>query len=104
MTIVGKSQGAAIDIGEVAAPPFVRLPVPQTMFAERAVRLRTLASSHALADALAFFAAIAEAQHAVQSTLAPPAPAAPAQHRPKGRGAWWRTRTTAYWTVGRRIC
>jgi FdhE protein len=78
MTTVGKSQGAAIDIGEVAAPPFVRLPVPQTMFAERAVRLRTLASSHALADALAFFAAIAEAQHAVQSTLAPPAPAAPA--------------------------
>jgi formate dehydrogenase accessory protein FdhE len=75
MTTVGKSQGAAIDIGEVAAPPFVRLPVPQTMFAERASRLRTLASGHALADALAFFAAIAEAQDAVQNTLAPSAPA-----------------------------
>ena len=145
MTTVGKSQGAAIDIGEVAAPPFVRLPVPQTMFAERAARLRTLASSHALADALAFFAAIAEAQHAVQSTLAPPAPAAPAtvaqalEHGmpPLNRYTWTpdrgfrddrdaagfrarrlrqagigrgvaahggETRTTACWTVGRRIC
>jgi FdhE protein len=78
MTTVGKSRGAAIDIGEVAAPPFVRLPVPQTMFAERAARLRTLASEHALADALAFFAAIAEAQHAVQRTQTPPAPSASA--------------------------
>jgi FdhE protein len=78
MTTVGKSRGAAIDIGEVAAPPFVRLPVPPTMFAERAARLRTLVSGHALGDALAFFAAIAEAQHAVQSTLAPPLPAAAA--------------------------
>src|SRR5919106_1150775 len=55
MTTVGRSRGAAIDIGEVAAPPFVRLPVPQ-----------------------AFFAAIAEAQHAVQSGLEPPAPSSSA--------------------------
>jgi FdhE protein len=74
MSTVGKARGAAIDIGEVAAPPFVRLPVPQAMFAERATRLKVLASDHALADALAFFAAIAEAQHAVQSGLEPPAP------------------------------
>lgn len=75
MTTVGKARGAAIDIGEVAAPPFVRLPVPQAMFAERAARLRDLASGHTLAEALAFFAAIAEAQHAVQSGLEPPVPA-----------------------------
>jgi FdhE protein len=74
MTTVGKSRGAAIDIGEVAAPPFVRLPVPQAMFAERAARLRDLASGHALAEALAFFASIAEAQHAVQSGLEPSVP------------------------------
>jgi FdhE protein len=78
MTTVGKSRGAAIDIGEVAAPPFVRLPVPEVMFAERATRLRALVPGHALADALAFFAAIAEAQHAVQSRLAPPAPSSSA--------------------------
>jgi FdhE protein len=77
MTTVGKSRGAAIDIGEVAVPPFVRLPVPQTMFAERASRLRGLASGHALADALAFFAAIAEAQHAVQGALRSPEPLSP---------------------------
>jgi FdhE protein len=73
MTTVGKSRGAAIDIGEVAAPPFVRLPVPQTMFAERAARLRVLAADHALADALVFFAAVADVQHAMQGDLEPPA-------------------------------
>jgi FdhE protein len=78
MTTVGKSRGAAIDIGEVAAPPFVRLPVPHAIFAERGARLRVLASDHALADALAFFARIAEAQHAVQSHLAAPAPSSSA--------------------------
>jgi len=78
MTTVGKSRGAAIDIGDVAAPPFVRLPLPQAMFADRAARLRVLASDHALADALAFFAAIAEAQHTVQGGLEPPAPSSSA--------------------------
>jgi FdhE protein len=74
MTTVGKSRGAAIDIGEVAAPPFVRLPVPEAMFVARAARLRALAVGHALADALAFFAVIAEAQHAIQGDLEPSAP------------------------------
>jgi FdhE protein len=73
MSTVGKSRGAAIDIGEVAAPSFVRLPVPETMFAERAARLRGLVSDHALAGALSFFASVAEAQHAVQGGLDLPA-------------------------------
>jgi FdhE protein len=78
MTTVGKSRGAAIDIGEVAAPPFVRLPVPEVIFAERAARLRALLPGHALADALAFFAAIVEAQHVVQGALQLPEPSSSA--------------------------
>jgi FdhE protein len=51
--------------------------MPQTMFAERATRLRGLASDHALADALVFYATIAEAQHAVQGDLQSSEPLSP---------------------------
>ena len=62
-------------IGEVAAPPFARLPDPATLFAARAARLRALAPDHALGPYLDFLAGIAEAQHAVQPKL--PAPVLP---------------------------
>ena len=43
--------------------PFVLLPERATLFAERAMRLRQLASGHAMGDFLLFMAEIAMAQH-----------------------------------------
>lgn len=57
-------------IGEVSAPPFVRLPRPRQLFAERAARLRMLAQGGAeLAPYLDFLAALAEVQSAIQDSL-----------------------------------
>ena len=61
-----------IPIGQVTAPPFVRLPEPRTMFARRAERFRALASGHELKPYLAFLAELAAAQHSIQDGLAAP--------------------------------
>jgi FdhE protein len=61
-----------IPIGEIAAPPFVRLPDPLTVFAARSLRFRSLAEGHALAPYLLFLAAISECQHRIQKDLPEP--------------------------------
>jgi FdhE protein len=51
-----------IDIGNVAQPPFVRLPDLRTLFERRAGRLQTLSRDHAMADYLQFIAALVRVQ------------------------------------------
>jgi len=51
-----------IDIGNVAQPPFVRLPDLKKLFERRAARLQMLSPSHSLADYLRFIAALVRAQ------------------------------------------
>ena len=67
-------------IGISGSVPFVRLPDPGTLFADRAERLRAVAPGHALEGYLRFVAEIAQAQAAVQvahsSLDAPAVPAA----------------------------
>src|SRR6202044_2333521 len=65
-----------IPIGEIAAPPFVRLPDPLTLFATRSLRFRTLAEGHQLGPYLLFLAAVSECQHRIQKDL--PQPGLPA--------------------------
>lgn len=67
MTQVGKYD--PIPIGEVAKPPFARLPDPATMFARRAARLTSLADGHELRSYLIFLAELCGAQHRVQDGL-----------------------------------
>src|SRR5262249_30892790 len=64
-----------VPIGEVAAPPFCRLPEPISLFADRTRRLRKLAQGHALAPYLRFLADLTEAQYRIQDDL--PSPALP---------------------------
>ena len=66
MTQVGPTNYDAIPIGEVAKPPFARLPDPLTMFARRADRLRALAKGHELGAYLTFLADLSDVQHGVQ--------------------------------------
>ncbi|HTI85295.1 MAG TPA: formate dehydrogenase accessory protein FdhE [Alphaproteobacteria bacterium] len=49
-------------IGEVASPPFARLPEPSTLFTERAERFQALAAGHGLAAYLLFLADVARVQ------------------------------------------
>jgi FdhE protein len=75
--------------GEVARgspdPPAIRLPNPETLFAERAARLRSLASrSHPSAEFLLLVAAIADAQNAALAAH-PPVAAPPAERRELAR-------------------
>lgn len=51
-----------INIGNVAQPPFVRLPDVMPLFGRRAERLRSLAAGNALAEYLNFMAALTDAQ------------------------------------------
>lgn len=59
-------------IGEVSAPPFVRLPDPTRLFVRRAERLNALADRHELGPYLRFLAALADVQHGVQNGLSDP--------------------------------
>jgi FdhE protein len=62
--------------------PFLRLPERSSVFAERALRLRHLASGHAMAGYLEFIAAVAEEQQALLDDFPPvplPSPASLAQ-------------------------
>jgi len=72
MSSVGAPRPDPIPIGEIAEPPFVRLPDPSTLFATRAHRLVALAEGHQLAPYLRFLAALSAAQHHVQEGLAEP--------------------------------
>ena len=58
-----------VPIGEVAAPPFCRLPEPISLFADRTHRLRRLAQGHPLASYLKFLADLTEAQYRIQDDL-----------------------------------
>jgi FdhE protein len=61
-----------IPIGEVAAPPFCRLPDPLALFADRTHRLRGLAQGHELAPFLKFLSDLTEAQYRIQDELPEP--------------------------------
>jgi FdhE protein len=67
----GRTVADPVDIGNVAQPPFVRLPDLTTVFARRAHRLEALARDHPLADYLAFIAALTRAQEKVVAALPP---------------------------------
>jgi FdhE protein len=75
MSKAGPPRHDPVPIGEVAEPPFVRLPDPTRIFAERAERFAALASNHPLASYLLFLAALCEAQHKAQDGA--PAPELP---------------------------
>lgn len=64
-------------IGNVASPPFVRLPAPHTLFADRAARFATLAPGNPLGPYLTFLAALSQVQDKIQHDL--PAPVLPPQ-------------------------
>jgi FdhE protein len=72
MSKAGAPRHDPIPIGEIAAPPFVRLPDPLTLFATRSLRFRTLAEGHQLGPYLLFLAAISECQHRIQKDLPEP--------------------------------
>ncbi|MCW5674686.1 MAG: formate dehydrogenase accessory protein FdhE [Xanthobacteraceae bacterium] len=59
-------------IGTIAKPPFVRLPDPARLFADRAARFRALASGHQLEPYLKLLAGISQAQSDVQQGLPEP--------------------------------
>jgi FdhE protein len=72
MAKAGAPRHEPIPIGEVAAPPFARLPDPAVLFAQRAERFRVLAIGHELKPYLEFLAGLAAVQHAIQDGLAVP--------------------------------
>ena len=69
MTQVGPPQFDPIPIGEIAQPPFARLPDPTSVFARRAGRLRSLAQRHRLGPYLKFLADLCDVQHRLQPGL-----------------------------------
>jgi FdhE protein len=69
MTQVGPPKYDPIPIGEVAIPPFARLPDPLTMFARRAERLKAVADGHQLQSFLLFIADLSDIQHRLQKGL-----------------------------------
>src|SRR4051812_16668218 len=72
MVKVGVSKHEPVPIGDVATPPFVRLPDPASLFAARAKRFRSLAENHDLKPYLLFLAGLCDAQHALQDGFAQP--------------------------------
>ncbi len=70
---------AAIEIGAVAKPPFVRLPDLAAVFQSRAARLEALASGHPLADYLSFIGQLARAQDAALRAMPPGSLPGPAE-------------------------
>lgn len=61
-----------VPIGEIAEPPFARLPDPATLFRTRAERFQTLSVQHELAPFLQFLSGISLCQHQVQDGLPEP--------------------------------
>jgi FdhE protein len=72
MSDIGAPRHDPVPIGEIATPPFARLPDPTTLFAIRAERLRNLARRSDLGAYLRFLADLADCQHAIQNGLAEP--------------------------------
>ncbi|MCC7049904.1 MAG: formate dehydrogenase accessory protein FdhE [Alphaproteobacteria bacterium] len=72
MSSVGDLQPDPTSIGNIAKPPFVRLPDAKRLFAERAARLRALAGGHPLAAYLRFLADLSDAQARIQVDLPSP--------------------------------
>ena len=72
MSKAGVPRHDPIPIGQIAEPPFVRLPDPLTLFAARAERFRVLAEGHGLGPYLRFLAALSDSQHRLQEGLPEP--------------------------------
>jgi FdhE protein len=72
MTQVGTPRFDPIPIGDIAQPPFARLPDPTALFARRAARLKALAEGHDLRPYMLFVAGVCDAQHQVQAALPDP--------------------------------
>ena len=66
MSEASGSAPSPIPIGEIANPPFVRLPDPTIHFRQRAQRFALLAPGHDLEPYLRFMAGLSEAQHRSQ--------------------------------------
>jgi FdhE protein len=87
MAEAGAPRHDPIPIGDMAKPPFARLPEPGRMFARRAERFRFLARDPDLKPYLLFLADICGAQHGIQDGLpAAPLPAAEAIARARSHG------------------
>ena len=74
MSQAGAPRHDPVPVGEVARPPFARLPDPVSLFRLRAQRFAVLAFDHDLAPYLRFLAGLSEAQHRVQDGLPGPDP------------------------------
>jgi FdhE protein len=61
-----------IAIGEVVRAPFVRLPDPRAVFADRGRRFKALADGHMLRPYLLFLAELCDLQHRLQADLPDP--------------------------------
>src|ERR1700681_3649124 len=72
MSKAGVPRHDPIPIGQIAEPPFVRLPYPHTLFAARAARFRALAKARGLEPYLRFLAALSDSQHRLQEGLPEP--------------------------------
>jgi FdhE protein len=70
MSDIGAPRHDPVPIGEVANPPFARLPDSATLFRHRAERFRFLASTHHLGPYLRFLGDLADLQHSIQHGLA----------------------------------
>lgn len=69
---VGAPLHEPVPIGQIAEPPFVKLPDPSTLFALRAHRFHTLATQHQLGPYLNFLGQLSGIQHNLQEDLADP--------------------------------
>ena len=72
MTQTGSLPFDQIPIGDIAKPPFARLPDPRAMFAQRAERFRSLANASTLQPYLIFLADLCDIQHRLQDDLPEP--------------------------------
>src|SRR5947208_2358877 len=73
MSKAGAPRHDPVPIGEVATPPFARLPDPLSLFHARAERFLSLARGHhELAAYLRFLAGLVETQHRIQDGLPEP--------------------------------
>ncbi len=69
---VGAPRHEPVPIGQIAEPPFVRLPDPTTLFALRAHRFHALAAEHQLGPYLHFLGQLGGIQHNLQDDLPEP--------------------------------
>ncbi len=72
MSKAGVPRYDPVPIGEVAAPPFARLPEPYSLFRVRADRFAALAGGHKLGPYLRLMGALASLQHDIQDGLPEP--------------------------------